>query len=230
MPVRCLSLLTALTFSLATGASHAGRPSVSENADVLDRGTCEVEPVVGSTRASGSPKVDFWDGTFTCGIGFSTQPFVQYSRARSAGLRIEGLAIGGKSLVIAPQGGRAKLTLGYGLFASKQPGASWETEGGSIDALATVELAKDVLMHANLGVERNRLLKQNTTLWSLGLERAGTLTLAIDLFGDDRTDNPGASVGTGYNFTERFSANAVYTTLLETPRLRTFSVGLKLVF
>jgi hypothetical protein len=225
--------LAALGLALAAAMpARADRPLLTETADVIDRGSCQVEAVAGSARFGGGSgvKTDLWDAAFTCGIGYSTQPFVGYSHARSASSKVEGLVVGGKTTVIAPQGSRPGLGVGYGVFGSKEPGSGWETGGGYADALATMALAKGVLAHANLGVTRDRIAKRNTTVWSLGLEREGNLTLAADLFGDDRSEVTSASVGAGYRFGERFSVNAVYTTDLDKPRLRIFSVGVKLEF
>lgn len=222
--------LAATALALACSAASAGRPSATENADVIDRGTCEVEPLVSSTRGGGVAKTDSWGANFTCGIGYSTQPFVTYTRSRSLGLAEESLALGAKSTLLAPQGGRPGLGVNYAIVSGKAGGTGWRTEIASIAGLATMEVATEVLLHANLGVTHLRDTKSNTTYWSVGVERTGNLTLAADLLGDDRSDGASVSVGVGYSFTPRFSANATYATGLEAPRLRNFAVGAKFVF
>ena len=95
--------------------------------------------------------------------------------------------------------------------------------------MATRELAGSWLLHANLGVGHERESRQNSTLWSLGVESTDALALAADVFGDDRS-RPWVSGGVGYSWGGGFSASVRLAQQFEQPRLRNVTLGLKLVF
>jgi predicted porin len=207
----------------------ADRPLVSETADVIERGACQTEAQVGNLRASGSPKVREWGAVFTCGIGLNTQPALAYARASESGFTSESLLLGAKTNFRAPENGQLGFGVAYSVDAIKSGAGSWRSEGSNVTGLLTMELGRDLLGHANLGVAYSRSAKQNSTTWALGVETVGDFTVAADLFGDDR-NRPAASAGVGYSFNKSFSANAAYAVAFETPRVRFISLGAKLVF
>jgi hypothetical protein len=52
--------------------------------------------------------------------------------------------------------------------------------------LVSGELVSGVLGHANLGWSYSRSAKKSTTQWWLGVETTSDLSVAADVFGDDR--------------------------------------------
>ncbi|MBL8326759.1 MAG: hypothetical protein JNJ89_17540 [Rubrivivax sp.] len=223
-----IACLATVALAIASGAAKAGRPSVTENADVIERGACEVEGVSASSRSSGNPSVRETVAIFTCAVGLDTQPAITYGRASAGGSREEGLLLGAKTMLRAPGEGRTGLGVVYAIGALKAAGSSWAREEASVTGLLTRELGPGLLGHANLGWSHSRAAGQSTTTWALGLEVPGDTVLAADVFGDDR-GRPGASVGAGRTI-GKVLLNAAYQMQFETPRVRQFSVGAKLTF
>ncbi len=212
---------------LAALPALADRPLVSETADVIGRDSCQVEAGAARTSASGLQSARSGDALFSCGLPANSQAGLGYTRATSAGASIDAVRLVGKTTLLAPEPGRTGWGLAYGVGAEKS--VSWRIESLGVLAVATRELASGLLGHANLGWSRSRADQQSTTTWSLGLETTSDLTLAADVFGDDR--NPATfSAGLGYAFGGGFSANLSYALLLDSPRARQVTLGAKFAF
>lgn len=216
-------------FCLIPFACLADRPLVSETADVIDRGACQVEAAASHSRASGAPKLREWSGVITCGTAFDTQPALTYASSRVAGEKEEVLLLGAKTTLQMPEHGRPGYGIAYSVGGVKVPGTSWRREEFNVTGLFTAEIAPNLLGHANLGWNRSRSLRQDTTLWSLGVETVGDFTVAADVFGDDR-GRPSVSAGAGWVVGKGLSVNAAYATRFDSPRVNQLSVGAKLVF
>jgi hypothetical protein len=220
--------LLALTW--APLSAVAGLPLVTETADALGRGDCELEAQVARATTQGLPAVREWGVLGACGVGLDTQLALGLTRASMSGFdHTQAVGLSGKTNFKAPEAGQTGWGLGYALDAHRDPGESWHLHGHALTLLATRELAPGWLGHANLGWAHSRRDKLNSTVWSLGIERTGTLTWAADVFGDDR-NKPGASTGLGYDFGGGFSANLSVATLFETPRIRVVTLGAKFAF
>jgi hypothetical protein len=215
--------------ALLCAPAQAGRPLLSETADVPDAGSCELEAALAQTRSSGLPSLRSSDAAFACGVGAQTQAGFGLTRASGDGNRFNAARLVGKTTLLAPEAGRTGWGIGYGIGAEKTPDLAWRLESLGVLAAATRELGAGLLGHANLGWNRSRAAKQNTTFWSLGIETTSDFTLAADLFGDDR-NKPGVSAGLGYSFGAGFSANASYALLLENPRVKQLTLGAKFAF
>lgn len=222
LPLALLIVLTALP-------AVAGRPLVSETADALDAGSCEIEAAAAQAHTSGLPKLRASDAAFGCGVGLQTQAGIGYARASGDGLTAQAARVFGKTTLLAPKDGHTGVGIAYGLGAEKSPDASWRLESLGLLLAGTREISSGLLLHANLGWNRSRADKQNTTLWSLGLETTSDLVMAADVFGDDR-NKPGLSAGLGYSFGGGFSANVSYALVLESPRIKQLTLGAKLAF
>lgn len=136
----------------------------------------------------------------------------------------------GKSTLVAPEAGHTGWGLRYGVSFDKASGQGWRHEGLELLAVATREVAPDLLVHANLGHARSRNAAQGRTLWSLGVERsAGRTALAADFFGDDRS-RPWLSAGVGTSLNDAFSVNASFAVGFEQPRSQQLTLGAKLTF
>jgi len=226
----CLSALFVLALcASAPRLAWADRPLVSETADVIERGACQVEAAAATSRASGSPNARELGAVFTCGMAFDTQPALAYGRSRAGDVREEVLLLGAKTTLRAPDGARPGFGVAYSVGATKEPALSWRREELNVVGLISMEIAKGLLGHANLGWSRSRSARQSTTTWSLGVETVGDFTVAADAFGDDR-GRPSVSAGVGYAFGKGLSANLALATLFETTRVHQWSIGAKLVF
>ncbi len=226
---RLFTIAVATLGALGSAPARADRPLVSETADVIERGACQVEAAGANSRASGSPNVRDLGAVFTCGMAFDTQPALAYGRIRAADVKQETLLLGAKTTLRAPEAGRAGFGVAYSIGAVKEPTLSWRREDLNVVGLVTLEVAQSLLGHANLGWTRSRSARQSTTTWSLGVETVGDFTMAADVFGDDR-GRPSVSAGVGYAFGKALSVNAALATLFEATRVHQISVGAKLVF
>lgn len=222
-------LITLALLGAACGAAHADRPLVSETADVIERGACQVESAFGRSTTRGLPAVHDFGALYTCGTAWDTQPQIAYAQARAGGERVESVLLGAKTNFRPPAEGQPGFGVAYAVAGRQLPRASYRFEDVKLAGLVTVELAKGWLVHGNLGWSRSRSAARSTTTWSLGTETEGDLTFAADLFGDDR-NKPSASAGVGYVFGRSFSANLAFAQQFDTPRVRQWSVGVKVAF
>jgi hypothetical protein len=129
----------------------ADRPLVSETADVIGAGDCQVEAWAGRTRQSGSASVR--DGTvFTsCGVAGVHQFGVALSQERAAGQRNSGATLFGKTTVRMPDKGQTGFGVAYTLGFDKPSGQGLRRESAAVLGVLTQPLPGDVLLHANLG-------------------------------------------------------------------------------
>lgn len=65
---KTLSALATI-LALACGPVLADRPLVSETADVIPTGTCQVETAAARATSSGSPSATGLNAVFSCGLG-----------------------------------------------------------------------------------------------------------------------------------------------------------------
>ncbi|MBK6470133.1 MAG: hypothetical protein IPF94_05180 [Betaproteobacteria bacterium] len=221
-----LILTTALTL---TGPALAGAPLVTETADSLAPGDCELEAAEARERASSLPTLRSTTAILGCGVGAESQAALIHTQTRFDGSREQALRLSGKTTFVAPEPGRAGWGLAYAVETVKAPGSGWRSEALDLVGLYTRELAPDLLVHANLGHSYSRSARQGSTLWSLGIEHIDTVTLAADVFGDDR-NRPGVSAGVGFGLGRRFSINATLAWQFDEPRVRVVTLGAKLEF
>lgn len=221
--------LSAAALLMLAGRAHADRPLVSETADAIERGQCQLEAGFARASVKDLPSLKGQDWYFSCGLGHDSQAGVGYARASVAGFKAEQLRVVGKTSLVPPESGRTGWGISYALAADRDSTQSWRSGDYFVLGLMTQELAKGLLGHVNLGTSYSRADRQNSTVWSLGIETTSDFTLAADIFGDDR-GKPSVSAGMGYLFGRGFSANLSYALLLETPRVRTVTLGAKYVF
>ncbi len=221
-------LLVALAAGLMATTAGAG-PRVTETADALPARDCELETGVARERASGVPALRGTEVVFGCGIGANTQINAIWARESSEGAHASGYGLQGKTTFVMPEAGGVGWGLAYGIAAARNDSGSLRWQEAAVSLAATRELAGGWLLHANLGVGHERESRRNSTLWSLGVESTDTLALAADIFGDDRS-RPWVSGGVGYSFGGSFSASVRLAQQFEQPRLRSVTLGLKLVF
>jgi len=218
----------ALATGVLAGAAMAG-PRVTETADALARGDCELEAAASRESSSGTPAVRTVEAILGCGVGGNTQLGLGWARATLAGLHADGVGLLGKTTVVAPDAGRTGWAVAYSLLAFKAPGDSFKSEELAVAAVATRELLPGWLGHANLGWSHSRSSKQNSAVWSLGEESTADLSLAADVFGDDRS-KPWVSAGVGYTLGGGVSASVSYALQLDKPKIRVFTLGAKFAF
>lgn len=218
----------ALLLAAAT-AARADAPLVSETADVIGAGACQVEAAFARAKASEMPSMRGLDVLGSCGVRGHSQAAIGYTQESSDGQTARSLRAFVKRTLVAPEGGRTGFGLRVGLNADRTPGDSWRHEGVEVLGVLTREIAPALLFHANLGHAWSRSASQGSTLWSLGVETAADTTLAADFFGDDRS-RPWVSAGIGRKFGGGFSANTSLAVQFDKPRVTQWTLGAKLEF
>jgi hypothetical protein len=221
-----------LWLSLAALApAWADRPLVSETADVIDAGACQLEAWASRTRHKGGGGDRGAAGVASCGVGGSHQFGLGAQRSRDAGDSdpLQALALTGKSTLRAPVQGRLGVGLAYALGFERTAGQGLRREATSVLGALTQPLADGTLIHANLGWLHSRSSGHSSTTWSLGVERGDDPVLAADIYGDDRT-RPWVSAGAGWSLLDKLSFNASVAQQVDRKRARQLSVGVKLQF
>lgn len=221
--------LLALCSGLLSFQACADHPLVSETADALARGSCQVEMSRANQKARAQPMIGSSDVQFSCGAGTQSQFAIGMNSSRGQGQRAENYRAAGKTTLLAPENGSTGFGLRYGLGWATGQGQRTELASSSIMAVATREVSNGVLVHANLGFTRDRRQAVNTGLWSLGVETTDALSLAADVFGEERS-KPSMSVGLGWRASKSLLVSAAYALQTADDKARTLSLGLRLVF
>jgi hypothetical protein len=221
----CTLVLTACLLA----ATAAAGPRVTETADALPKGDCELEAAASRESSSGVPAVRGLQAVFGCGMGGNTQVGLGWARASLGGFHADAAALLGKTTLVAPQDGRTGWAVAYSLLATKPPGGSFTSDELAVSGVLTREWLPGWLAHANLGWSHSRSSKQNSAVWSLGVESTADLSLAADVFGDDRS-KPWVSAGVGYTFGGGVSASVSYALQWDKPKIRVITLGGKFAF
>lgn len=192
------------TAALHLGPAQAGSPLQTDDAGVLAAGECELEGTAlrRSTAGERSTETSLQAG---CGFGWNSQFAVALATARSQGVRESGLALGGKTGLWQGAGRddeAAALALAWQVAGAKIPGESWRHAESGLNLIASLPVAADLTLHANLGHARSELDRQDTTTWGLGIEHAGfgaaqRWAPMAEVFGDDR-ERPSWNLGLRY--------------------------------
>ena len=148
---------------------------------------------------------------------------------RARGQRAERYRVVGKTTLLEAAAGQTGYGVRYGLNWATGPGQSTELESSTVLAVATREVRNGVLLHANLGFSRDRLLARSTGLWSLGVETTDALGVAADIYGEER-GKPWLSLGMGWRASKDLVVSLAYALQTGDEKTKTLSLGLKLVF
>lgn len=213
---------------LATTA-QADRPLVSETADVIAAGDCQIEAWGWRAHSSGRPRERETTAFTSCGVGGRHQFGLAASRNVVQDAHAMGYTLFGKTTLRMPEKGQTGFGLAYTLGLDKASGQGLRRESTSLLGVATQALDGGVLLHANLGWLHSRSAGASTTTWSLGVERVDDFSWAADVFGDDRS-RPWVSAGAGWALLDKLSFNAAYALQFERKKVRQLSVGVKLQF
>jgi hypothetical protein len=215
--------------ALAAPTAWAGHPLVTETADALARGTCEVEFVRANEKGGTAPKVGHSDVQFSCGAGARSQLAIGVDSSRVDGLRAEGYRVAGKTTLLAPEDGNTGFGVRYSLGWATTQGKRTELESTTVLAVATREIRNGVIAHANLGFTRDRLQSRSTGLWSLGVESTDPISWAADIFGEE-SSKPSVSLGLGWRAGKDVFVSVAYAMQTADEKARSLSLGLKLLF
>lgn len=228
---RCVCLCAASSLTLLGTAALAGRPLVTEDADVLDSQACEWESVGIRQRASGDPSSRSWATQLGCGFGFNSQAALFVGRSSFAGSNAHSLGLGGKTALWPREDEGLGLTIAWGLAGAKRSGEKLEHDLSFINFVATKGLGPDWTAHANLGWTHSKWGVGSTTSWNLALEwsRDTGLDWMGEIYGDDRA-KPWLGLGARWAASEAWSLNASWATRREAQRVHLISLGARFSF
>lgn len=221
--------LLAASILLVSPLAQAGHPLVSETPDALESGSCQVEFQQARVKARDTAAETGSDLQFSCGLGLRSQVAIGTTSVRSAGERSDSYRLVGKTALFAAEDGQTGVGLRYGASWLQTPGANTEWVDSTVLLVVTREVANGVLAHANLGLRRDRVLRQSTRLWSVGVESTDTLSFAADLFGEQR-DKPWASVGAGWRPSKDSLISVAYALQHGESKAKAVSLGLSMLF
>lgn len=212
---------------LAVLPSHAGRPLVTEDADVLEPHACEWESMAARSRETGARAVNAWTTQVGCGFGLQSQAALAVGHSGDDQV----LQLGGKTALLPRQGNGTGLTLAWGAVALKQPGERLRHDLSYLNLVLTGGLADGLTGHANLGVTHSKLAHERSRNWNLALEWAAPI--GVDLLGEwygDNLNKPWAGVGLRWAASASWSLNASWARQTGPERVRLVTVGAKLGF
>lgn len=165
--MRIAHLLT-LAGLLAAQDAMAGRPLLTDDAGVAERGTCQVESW---SERQGPARA--WVTAPACGVAAGVELGADYTVPRP---RDVVRAEGGLALKWVPEGWKVESALGeinWGLKLSgawQQPiGASWQGSGSSLLALVSWKAGESFTVHTNIGLARDRASAQSASMFNAAL-------------------------------------------------------------
>jgi hypothetical protein len=224
-----LRLLGPLTLTLlAAGSAQAVRPFVTEDAGVLDRGSCEFEASYGVARQRGSANQRRWWLQPVCGVGARTQIALGTGAVHGQGVRTQGVALLGKTWLTTPTDDGPNLAIAYGVSTSKESGDRWRHDAKTLNLAGSLRSGAST-WSANLGWSRDVIGRSSGTTWALAWERpvVERLDAGIEVFGDDH-EAPWLNVGLRWTVREGVWLDAAYASQTDAARARALNVGLRL--
>ncbi len=239
-PTLCAALaLTAL--SLAPLA-HAARPFLTDDAGVLEAKSCELEPVLMQARTD--YRFAPFQGSFrsrgqliqgACGVGYSTQLGLGFSRTQSEGSSSRETQLSGKTSLIDGGEERPSLTLGYSaLFAPRDGGGSQRYDSANLGLIATVPLGKLGFVHGNaVYVMTQSPPGQKSTTWALAWEVPVVegFDVGVERYSNDRSDDPWWGLGVRWTASKAVSVNAsIHKASSQAVKARLTTLGLRFAF
>jgi hypothetical protein len=225
------SLATALMLA-SMHVAHAGRPLQSEDAGVLDRGSCEVETALARLDPRGGErKEDAGYAQLACGVGGQTQIALAPGFVRGDE-RANSLTMTGKTALRPLTDDQTGVLLAYSLVGTQPRDRGLHLSGSTARLVVTVPRGP-WLIHTNVGVFHDHDSGRNTTLWAVAAERTeiGSLDLMAEIFGDDRDRAAWINAGLRWRVVDkRLAFDFSYGVQANGARARLATAGLKLLF
>lgn len=177
-----------LTCVAACQLAMADRSRLGEDNEVIDRGDCELELASDRKKARDSARERSSSIQLTCGIGWRTELATELAAVRSDAERTKIAGIEAKTSLRNRAPGQWGWALSYGVEGLRDRGASWHRNGQFIALEAIQGFGETWLIEAKLGTARDRASRRDSTIWTLGVERAltGSVEARLELNGDDR--------------------------------------------
>jgi hypothetical protein len=226
-----LAAAALLASAFMGGQAHAGRPLATEDAGILDAGSCELEGATARLSAFGAAARES-SLQIGCGVGASTQLALAAATGRAEGVSARGLALSGKTGLWQGEGeGAAEIALAYGADWGKESGDGWHHLGTGVN-LAYSQPLEEATAHANLGYAHDPQGGENAVTWGLAYEHSGWGAWApmAELFGDDR-EAPWWNAGLRFTaLPDRLSIDASYGRQIVSGRPSLWTLGFNFAF
>ena len=208
----------------------AARPFVTDDADVIKPGACEVELVHTEQRARMAPAERSSSAQLGCGVGASTELALAGQRTTRGSEHWPALVVGGKTGLRPVSEGDLGVAVAYSFVGEQLPSNAFKQSRAAASLIATESLGR-VLVHGNLGFAHDRLVHANTTLWGLAVEKLGDrLDFGGEVFGENARS---AWLGAGARYAvlpDRLSIDASYSVRSNSARARRATLGMTLAF
>ena len=177
-----IAVVTALL--LASHAHASGGPYVVDDADVIDRGTCQLESFYsrlgsGTDLAFVAPGCNVANVEWTLGL----------TRARLDGETDSGIELQAKALLRPVSSGGVGVAIAAGIGRGLSSGG--RLSDGFVNLPVTWEPVDALRLHANLGSAYSRDDRRHTTTYGVGFD--WTLSERLNLLGENFRDDRGAS-------------------------------------
>ena len=174
-------LLIASAALLSVTFANAAGPMNTVSADVLDRGTCEGEALLGRSNIKvGGFKshASFGGLRADCGVLDGTQIGLIGTRINFEGDKFDGLTLVGKTRLWDGGPGAGKLALTYGIQGVRKSNLNFDYAASDIGLAYTQTFADKHTVHVNTDIS---IAKggDSTKAWSLGYEYAATPTVSL---------------------------------------------------
>ena len=179
------SLLSALALSLLIPVAHADRPLATEDAEVENRGECELESHVGRRWSEGQRSRER-ELELDCGVGWRSELGLSLSHSHEGAERHTLAGLQGKTRLSGDEDGDGlQLSLSWMLQRDER----------ALLGVLSQPLAPHWTLHANLGHRRSE--GRGATAWALALEHQGASGLDVmgEVFADDRDRKPWLQLG-----------------------------------
>ena len=173
--------------ALYSGACHAGRPLVTDDAGFVDKGGWELEGSL--DRASeGASRTKGYSLGIAYGIGLNTQLGISLGGEKTDGVSAGGVGLSGKTGLWRNDSSEG-LSLAYSLDWTKEPGARWVHSETGVGLIYSRPVISRVMLHTNLGHFRDEVAHVSGTRWGVALEHEGFGSVApvAEVFGNDRS-------------------------------------------
>ena len=225
-------LLVAVLLLVSAAPALAGRPLVTEDAGVLERGECELEGVVAHEKREASLRSGQLQ--LGCGTGWQSQLAAFIATARSDGERSQLAGVTGKTALLPLTEEAPGLTIAYTLGGSRPDGHGWRYDVTTILAVVTWPVRPNLLLHANAGASRSRVDSRTDALWATAAEwlQVGDsrFDLMAEVFGTQR-DSAWVNLAVRYTVVpDRFSLNGSLGAQGGTEHAKLATLGFKLSF
>jgi hypothetical protein len=214
----------------APAPALAARPFVTDDADVIKPGGCEIELVQAEQRAHDTEDEGSTSAQLSCGIGGNTELSLAGLRAKRGSEHWPAVAIGGKTALRPLAEGELGIAIAYTLLGEKLPGSEFRETRGLASLVATQSLGH-VLAHANFGYAYDRIAHVGRAVWAFALEHTGErFDFGGEIFGESTRS---AWLGAGARYAvlqDRLSIDASYAVRGNSSRARRATVGVTIAF